>query len=383
MKKVGIITILKVNNYGAELQSYALQKKLNLMGYDAEIIDYLFYRHPNHKRESISKPFFPYPLKNKIKELGLVLKDKCMGLINTPSYRSRNKHYENFHKTYNRFSSTCYDRYSQLYDNPPIYDAYCVGSDQVWNPRCYTNLEPYFLTFAPEGARRFSYASSFGVAVLPNSAEAKYKELLNGLDYISVREASGVKLVEEVTNRKAKLVLDPTLLLTSDEWQEVTQPVNGMPKKYVLIYELQPLSYITLLAKQVAREKGYKIVRVCKDAYDKQKDTDVINVVDAGPSEFVWLVDHASFIITNSFHGTAFSVNFNKPFYCVLRRGKNNNSRQLDLLSACGLMDRVVYDGEQLPNISSSSIDFEQVNEQMETMRQDSCNYLNNAIDGK
>ena len=383
MKKVGIITILKVNNYGAELQSYALQKKLNLMGYDAEIIDYLYYKHPKHKRESVSKPFYPYPLKNKVKEIGLALKDKCMRVVNTSSYRSRNKHYEEFHKTFNRFSNVCYDRYSKLYENPPKYDAYCVGSDQVWNPRCYTNLEPYFLTFAPKGAKRFSYASSFGVTAVPDSAESKYKELLLGLDNISVREASGVKLVEALTHHEAKLVLDPTLLLTSKEWQDVARPVNGILEKYILIYELQPLPYIAATAKQLAQEKGYKIVRVCKDAHDKVKDTDFINVADAGPSEFIWLVEHASFVITNSFHGTAFSVNFNKPFYCVIKRGKNNNSRQLDLLSACGLSDRIVYDGEQFPNTLSSSIDFESVNEQMDKMREESCNYLTCAIDGK
>ncbi len=383
MKKVGIITILKVNNYGAELQSYALQKKLNLMGYDAEIIDYLYYKHPKHKRENISKPFYPYPLKNKVKEIGLALKDKCMRVVNTSSYRSRNKHYNKFHNTFNRFSKDCYDKYSKLYENPPKYDAYCVGSDQVWNPRCYTNLEPYFLTFAPKGAKRFSYASSFGVTDVPNSAEYKYKELLMGLDKISVREASGVKLVEKLTHREAMLVLDPTLLLTRAEWQDVAQPVGGIPEKYILIYELQPLPYILATAKQIAQENGYKIVRVCKDAYDKVKDADIINVADAGPSEFIWLVEHASFVVTNSFHGTAFSVNFNKPFYCILKRGKNNNSRQLDLLSACGLMNRIVYDGEQLPNTLSSSIDFENVNEQMDKMRKESCNFLNSAIDGK
>lgn len=383
MKKVGIITILKVNNYGAELQSYALQKKLNFLGYDAEIIDYLYYKNPQHKREGISKPFYPYPFKTMVKELVFALKAKLIALRSSSDYQNRNKHYEDFHRKFNRLSAVCYDRFSKLYSNPPVYDAYCVGSDQVWNPRCCTNIEPYFLTFAPKGAKRFSYASSFGVTAVPDSAAAKYGELLGSLDNIGVRESSGVKLVEELSGRMAKLVLDPTLLLTSNEWREVEREVNGIPQKYVLVYELQPLPYIMALAKQIAKANGYKIVRICKDASDKARGAAVINIADAGPSEFVWLVAHASFVVTNSFHGTAFSVNFNKPFFCVIRRGKNNNSRQLDLLAACGLTARVVYDGEQFPDLLYPSIDFDAVNRQMDRMREDSCNYLITALDGK
>lgn len=383
-KKVGIITILKVNNYGAELQSYALQRKLNLMGYDAEIIDYLYYKHPKHKREALSKPFYHYSLKNKIKEFALAIKNRLLRMRDTSAYSIREKKFEDFHTTYNQLSSTCYTRMSQLYNNPPEYDIYCVGSDQVWNPRCYTNIEPYFLTFAPRNAKRISYASSFGTSTIPNSAINKYKELILGLDNIGVRESSGEKLINSLTGRSAKVVLDPTLLLTDSQWRAVEKPVKNVEGKYVLVYELQHLTNIMQIAKDTAKKNNWGIVRVCKDVFDKRIEDNVINITDAGPSEFVWLIDHASFIVTNSFHGTAFSVNFNKPFYCVLRRGKGNNSRQVDFLKACGLLGRVNYDGERLPDTQSVSIAFNEVNEQLDKMRLESCDYLSKSIeDGK
>ena len=157
MIKVGIITISKVDNYGAELQSFAFQYKLNKMGYDAENIDYLFYKNKRHKREAISRPFYSFPLKNRLKEVCLPKIEAFKSFFYRRAALRRKKGFEAFHQKYNKYSSKVYTSYSELYENVPEYDVYCVGSDQVWSPSCYTSLHPYFLTFAPRYKKKISY----------------------------------------------------------------------------------------------------------------------------------------------------------------------------------------------------------------------------------
>ena len=376
-KKIGIITILKVNNYGAELQAYALQRCLNSLGYDAEVIDYLFYKHPDHVRESISRPFYPYPLKNKILEFGLSVRDRLTRLFASPSQKRRQKNFDDFHIANTRLSHT-FHSLSELQNGCPEYDVYCVGSDQVWNPRCFTNLAPYLLSFAPDNARKISYASSFGVSSLPSSAEAQYAKFLNRFDAIAVREAAGADIVKKLIGRDAKIVLDPTLLLSPNDWATIEKPVPNLPDRYLLTYELRPQSALANLAQEIARRQGLKIVRLgCRQKFYSDP---VVNIADAGPAEFLYLFRNAAFVVTNSFHGTAFSVNFSKPFFSVLERGRNNNSRQLSLLNACGLDSQVYYDGDPFP--SSFDVDFSSATQRLASLRNSSIEYLNSAING-
>lgn len=377
MKKIGIITILKVNNYGAELQAYALQRCLNNLDYSAEIIDYLFYKHPDHIREAISSPFYSYPLKNKILELGLALRSRIARLFPSKAQQSRQGRFDEFHAANTRLSRT-FHSLSELFKDRPVYDVYCVGSDQVWNPRCYTNLAPYLLSFAPDDARKISYASSFGVSTLPVSAEAQYANYLNRFDAISVRESAGVDIVKKLIGKEAKVVLDPTLLLSPEDWAEVEKPVSNLPDNYLLTYELRPQIELTRLAQEVARHKGLKIVRLgCRAKFYSDP---VVNVYDAGPAEFIYLFRHAAFVVTNSFHGTAFSVNFSRPFFSVLERGRNNNSRQLSLLNSCGLDSQIYYAGDHVP--VSFDVDFSAAVARLASLRQLSLDYLTSSING-
>ena len=377
--KVGIITIIKVDNYGAELQAYALQRKLELMGNESEIIDYLYYKNKAFLREKKHGVCFDYPFKLFIREKWLVVKDFMSRLIFTKSYRKRQYEFEQFHKKNTKFSN-CYRSYSELYDNPPCYDIYCVGSDQVWNPGNYTNLDPYFLTFAAKGKRKISYASSFGVSQIPKEAEHYYKEKLNGLDSISVREAVGVKLVQDIAQRDAMAVLDPTLLLNEEEWQKVEVPVSDIPHDFLLIYELKRNDYLRLLAKRVAKQRQLDIVRLCSSVYPVEKDGSVINITTVGPGGFIYLFRHANFVITNSFHGTAFSINFSKPFYSVSSHGRANNSRQESLLTMCKLADRMLYDDMQMPSSENFKIEYQIPQSLLEAERESSLNYIRSVI---
>lgn len=378
-KKIGIITIVKVNNYGAELQAYALQKKLNLLGYDAEIIDYLFYKNKAHIKEKISRPFYPYPIKKKIKEFLEPWYHKIRCLPYWKNKRKREKAFDLFHKKHTRFSSICYRSYSQLYQNPPIYDVYCVGSDQVWNPGCYTNLNPYFVSFAPRGKKRICYASSFGVKVLPQHAQEKYKDLLLQMDAISVREDAGVDIVNEISDRDAVKVADPTLLLTTDDWLEIANYDKVPTDKYILLYVLKDSDYIKQKALEIGREQGLKVVRICKEAYKQDKKTDgIIDILDAAPDDFLGLFSKAEIVLTNSFHGTVFSIMFRKEFYTILNAENNNNTRQINLLETVGLEDRIVYEGSF---VKRNKIDYIDCHNRMNILIKKSEDYLINAIE--
>lgn len=381
--KIGIITILKVNNYGAELQAYATQAVLKKLGYDAEIIDYLFYKHPKYKKTKASVPLFPFPITCRLKEWLYPKISAFKSLFNHAAFERREKRFDVFHKENTSLSPTYYSM-DELYSANLNYDVYVTGSDQVWNPGIYSSIAPYFLTFAPKGKKRIAYASSFGVEHIPDYAISYYKEWLRAYDAIGVREKNALKLVEDIVNVKATLVLDPTLLLTKNDWGKVSKPI--IPEiygDYILLYELTPCSYILDLAYNLSKEKGLRIVRICKDAHKQDKDDNIINIIDAGPAEFLSLFSKASLIITNSFHGTAFSINFQKDFYTVLPLRKKNNSRQRSLLELFSLTERLIMEGSPLSDVSKMNIDYTYANQRLNEERNKSIHYLQQTIDGK
>lgn len=378
MKTIGIITIVKVNNYGAELQAFALQRKLNQIGYKAEIIDYLFYKNKEFKKEKVSRPCYNFPLKKKIKEFCLPIVEKMKSLPHYKDYKNRVRGFKRFHDKYTRFSSVRYCSYSQLYTNSPAYDVYCVGSDQVWNPYCFTSLNPYFLTFAPKSSKKIAYASSFGVKSLPNDTKNIYKENLSQFTHISTREDTGIKIIKDLTGRNAKLVLDPTFLLTQREWDEIASYSKVPNYKYILLYVLKDSKFITETAIELSKLLRLKIVRITKGAFKQDWNKPILDIIDAAPDEFVGLFSKADIILTNSFHGTVFSIIYQKDFYTILKKDKDNNSRQIDLLNNLGLDNRIVYEGyfQRQP-----SIDYQVCNLKKEKLRNQSLDYLINAIE--
>lgn len=271
-----------------------------------------------------------------------------------------------------------------LYTNTPIYDVYMVGSDQVWNPNASSSIEPYFLTFAPHNALTISYASSFGVSKIEdNNIVNRIKDGLSSIKKISVRESSGVKLVKEITGRTAQLVCDPTLLLNKSEWQMFMKPVNNMPQHYVLIYQLSQSDTIVKLAIKIGQEKKIPVYRICKRAFKVEKDKGVVNLLDAGPSEFLYLIANASFIITNSFHGTAFSINFGIPFYTVVSAKKKNNGRMESLLNYAGLEQRMIKDDVDIMKLPIVGYNIDTAQLKIELLRQNSEKFLKDALENQ
>lgn len=379
--KIGIITICKVNNYGAELQAFATQKKLEQMGFKAEIIDYIYYKNWRFKDTPKSAPFIALNLKGKtmywIKYRFINRLVEIVLPTISSSNRKRRKNYLDFFKL-EKFSPSYYSM-DELYANYPKYDVYVVGSDQVWNPSASSSIEPYFLTFSPKGSKKISYASSFGVSEINPALQNRYRELLNNIDFISVREKSGVDLVRQLTGKVAKHVVDPTLLLNKEQWSPFMKSIESIASKYILIYELLPSEHLVRLARKFADKLQIPIYCLCKRGYAITHHQGTSNLVEAGPSEFIWLIAHATYVITNSFHGTAFSVNFGTPFYSVLNKQRKNNSRITSLLSSIGLENRIIYEDE----IEKLEIDYSGRpidNAQLAKLVADSEEYLRTAL---
>ena len=380
--KVGILTILNVNNYGAELQCCALYRKLQQLGYDAEVINYLFGIHPEHVFDG-EKRTVPIPLKQLIKVKLLPVVQNMFCMFHQKNKRLRNKRFDEFHAKYNHLTSTVYPSVKSLYEAKFNYDVLCIGSDQVWNYMKGYSLEPFFACFDKNNTKKITYASSIGLSSLSVEAEQVFKKELTNFAYISVREQQASEILEKLLNRKIDVVLDPTLILNKQEWIEVAKYDMCPKEKYLLVYivTIKPCDYVLTLARHIAKRRNLKIVRICRDAYPEHSGSDVEEILTAGPSDFVGLFSKAEFVVTNSFHGTVFSINFSKPFYSVIKSHHSTNSRLTSILKKLGLEDRIVPVGSQLPMISD--IDFSNPSAKLEAERKLSIEYINKALSNK
>lgn len=370
MKRIGIITIQKCNNYGADLQAYALGAKLRSLGYDAENIDYLFYKNPRHLGGRADKPVLPISLVNRIKEKLFPAVSFLRGFKCCRQRVARISRFDSWFRANVKVGQE-YRSVKSLYDNPPQYDIYMVGSDQVWNPRLYSNIKPYFLDFAPKGARCVSYASSFGVSELSGIAFYRYKQWLRRFSHIGLREKSGADIVNAMAlDAEVAHVLDPTLLLNSQEWLEVSIEPNEKPVgKYILLYDLIASQETVAFTCRWARQNGWNVIRIGDGAY--------------GPGEFLWLFANAEAVVTNSFHGTVFSILNHRPFFTVIPRGMSNAGRIESLIAKLGLSGRVVHASACDKQSLSGVLDWVGIDSKLNALRKESIDFLERAISGE
>lgn len=367
--RIGIITIQKCDNFGADLQAYALGAKLRSLGYDAENIDYLFYKHPRHEDGKGEKPIFKLSIVNRAKEFLFPIVSALKNLNRRSIIKARRARFAAWTNRYLRCGSE-YRSVASLYADPPRYDVYMVGSDQVWNPRMGSNILPYFLDFAPKNARCVSYAASFGISELPAEAFYKFKQLLRRFSAIGMRERIGGNIVSAMAlGVEVKHVVDPTLLLGAQEWEKVAiRPVEISDEPFLLLYDLILSEETVALARRWANERGLRIVRVGDGAY--------------GPGEFVWLFAHAECVVTNSFHGTSFAINNRKPFFSVVPQGMQNVSRIESLLDVLGLSERMIPANDCDCFDLESGIEWKVVSAKLDEIRNESLSFLLRAIEG-
>lgn len=323
--KIGIITMHKVLNFGSALQAYALQHKVSELGYDCELIDYIF----------------PRPIKNKItisfllNELFIFVRNALIGF---PTFR-RKRRFAKFYTSYYCLSAKLYDQ-DNIAVQPPLYDLYMSGSDQVWSPRFIEDDTNFMLTFAPDGSRLVSYASSFATDSIPEQFRQTYKDALSRYESITVREEFGCSIVKDLVNRDSKAVCDPTLLLTKEEWNNVADASESKEKEpYILVYMLyymyNPYPEVDSIVDAIQKELGYRVIYLNGRMQDFRKPNSKLNK-DSGPCEYLNLIRNAKFVITTSFHGVAFSSIFGVPFMGIVQDKNIKGDRIHSLLEVTG-----------------------------------------------
>lgn len=364
--KIKTITCHDCYNLGASLQAYALQHYLESQGHDVQIINYKPYYLSRHfKFGSVNNPVFDRPI---VKQLYLLAKlpRRLLAL-------SRKKAFDRFTAKYLRLTRR-YNLYEELKADAPEADAYIAGSDQIWNTLFPNGRDAaFYLDFGKPNVRRISYAASFATKdVVPEYREFVSNELRN-FDAVSIREKISLPLLCSLGRKDGAAVCDPVFLLSKEEWKGLTANSSiKKEEKYLVVYLTDKSEEIKRIALDIHKVTGWKIyvVGAFKESWAHK------NFVNAGPLDFVKLINDAQYIISNSFHATAFSLILGKNF-CVVNRKEGINERMKSVLTYYGLTDRMV-------NCFSKSIlkciDYSSVNRQMEKDILFSKEWLNNLL---
>lgn len=342
--KIGIITMHRVLNFGSALQAFALQQAIANLGGESEIIDYIYPR-PEKKH---------FSLKCIVNSALVILRNALIGF---PSVRKKSR----FKKFYNESFVLSAKSYTpdQIKKDPPLYDVYMTGSDQVWNPK-YIGVETDFmLGFAPQCSKRLSYASSFATDRIPDELVGIYRSSLSKYDIISVRESYGCDIVKRITGRDAISTCDPTLLLTKEQWALLAdKSVHKENEPYILVYILyymyNPYPEIDRIVKNVQDNLGLKVIYLNGRMADFSKPNSKLNK-DSGPYEFLRLVQNAKFVITTSFHGVAFSSIFGIPFLGIVKNRNKEGDRISSIINQLGCQASLVAYND-VPNINYADL---------------------------
>ncbi len=305
--KIGIITLWPGTNYGNRLQIYAVQQVLKGLGVEAQLI-----------KGKTGVHGFLFRLKKIIKIL-----------INYRGARycyRRERSFRCFDAKYIKIAKYAYDEHYRRSDLGKKFDVFLCGSDQIWNPY-YTYLNGGCFADFPGAKKRISYSASFGVSEVPQEQKAQFREWLNGMDAISVREQSGKEIVEELTDKKATVLIDPTMMLSAEDWRQIAEnPGAGYGKKYVLKYFLGGVTpEVQVFLEKICERYDLEIVDVVPDKSEKN--------YELNPSHFVYLLDHARLVVTDSFHASVFAILFQKPLRIFDRvEEKLDMSTRIDML---------------------------------------------------
>lgn len=365
MKKVGIITIHNSPNYGACLQSFALYEYIRQQGYDVSIIDLHRPYHSDYKPSTKYKPYinrfetstqkYKRYLKNIIYSI-LTLKKGSGNKTIIPTPHNESTPFDEFNSKISL--SRPYYGIDDLYADPPVYDTYITGSDQVWNPTQAYCIEPYFLTFVKHG-RKIAYASSVGIKTLTKTEKKDFAKWLQLYDTVSVRETSAQKLLSDISDVEIEQVSDPTFLLDSEYWKDlaVTPSFSGYIMVFMLSFDRSMIEY----GLKIAKESGKKLVSVNIVQPD---DNRYMVVRNATPEEWLGLIKNADMVLTDSFHCTLFSILLGTDnFFTYIAPWNIRGSRIEDLLCSVGLSDHLLDSGlnEDYATLSQKTINHDKV----------------------
>lgn len=382
MKKLGICVCYQHRNYGSQLQSYATTVELKKRGIDFEIIRYKKKITPALLLKSLPRLFNPVFINDRV----LVRYQKKLKLLMHPQLKQnnniRNSCLAKFSKEHFTSLSPMYYGYDELCKAAEKYDAVMVGSDQLWAPSGITS-NFYNLMFAPDEKTKISYAASFGVSQIEKKYHKLYNQFLSRMDFISVRENSGKKLVESLSDKSAEVVVDPVLLLDKEDWDREIPDKRLYDEPYIFAYFLGKSPEYRNAVTKFARKKGLKIVTSHHmDSYNKADENfGDYAPFDVGPAEFINLIRNAEYVFTDSFHGSVFSMLYKKKFLVFNRYSdKSISSKNSRIDSFCrnyGLSERR-FDG----NIDAvdNEIDFDTVHKKVENHRAESRAFLDRSL---
>lgn len=372
--RIAIITFHRAYNYGAVLQCYALYRTLKKLGHECYVLDYwpkYFYNeYYVHRDFLLTHP----PVKTFLNHF------RARNII-----KDRNQGFENFLKDYLELMPISIVGECVNVDGVQ-FDLYITGSDQVWNDRCARFDRNFFLDFpCARLKKRASYAASFGMKQIPAEKRNEYKRRLSDFAAYSVRENEGKEILSDLLGVNASVNCDPTLLLDYSEWNDITTDTVADSEPYILVYYVTKTEEVQKKANAYAKEKGCKLVilpcnmdiDVLLGKYDKPF-TSELNLT-ASPTEFLTLFKNASYIFTNSFHGTVFSLLNHKQFCSRIQlSAKKRNDRVLNLLNQVGLISGDFNEDEF---ITDECVSWNQVDEKIRSMRKEGWEYLLSITD--
>lgn len=375
--KIGIVTIHNSPSYGACLQSFALWKYISSHGSDCEIIDVHRPTHSDYKASTHYLPMRQKPVSFKTRVLAEILKWRER-LFKTMRYSPLEEKFNQFNEKIKY--SRAFRGLDDLYAAPPSYDLYVTGSDQVWNPQQAYCIEPYFLTFVNNGGKKISYAASIGIDDILPEEKVKFAQWLGSYDAIGVREKSAQDLIATFLDKPTTLVLDPTFLLDKECWRkEAILPREGSP--YVLLFSLSNTAKIINFAKRIAEESKKHLVVLAPDKKDIAEGYTLVS--DAGPREFLGYFRQADIVITDSFHGTVFSVIMEAGnFFSYISPRNKRGSRIVDMLRLFRLEDHLLSSEltETASDLQSRKIDVAALDSRIEEECRKSKMFLDGFI---
>lgn len=372
---IGIVTPYKISNYGTKLQAYAMQQVMGKYD-DSEILGFV--------------PSTDYRMHAVIGKIYLKI-SRC--------FRKNNKRMETELMKKRTVAIHSFDKYyrfgRKIEGNASLkkyignYNLIVCGSDQLWAPS--NVIADYFtLTLIPSNVRKISYAASFGVSSVPFYLKSRYRKFLSEFDQIAVREDQGRHIVMDLSGREAEVVLDPTLMLKREEWENLCQDGEiKVESPYIFCYFLGVDEKHRTFAKSLAKQKKINLVTIphFKEWNAADENFGDEQIYEAGPVEFLNLIKNAEYVCTDSFHGTVFSILFNKQV-AIFERFSNNsvestNSRIYTLLDSLGLSQHIFHDESEVGKFVSQRIDYEIVGDKLDQLRKKSYQYLENAINNK
>lgn len=365
MKKASVITMHRIYNYGSVLQTYATQKILESIGLECEILDYIS---PYRTKKSL---FLEYPPNLE----GKIIKKIIYYILKVPSFIFKEITFHGFIKKYLKLSSSKYITNLDILKNPPKADIFITGSDQVWNSKYNHGVDfSYYLNFAQTNTKKIAFVSSFGRNELTLDEANIIKSMLKEYSYISVREDSAVNILSNM-EISSLVLIDPTLQLKKQEWVELAS-APLVKKRYLLLFLLyNEDNGATEYAKKIAKKKGLILVKLSWEL-KKPPGIDIL-FTHRKPQDFLSLFINADYIVTNSFHGVAFSINFSREFIFVPR--SEFNGRIESLLRLVNLENRKISNLDNL-ELADNSIDFTYVNNILQRERKKASNFLSSVI---